>query len=257
MMNHMKQYMKRYELKNRAKDNLAGKYGTLILGSFLFSLINAAVLLLFAFPYILSSMASMLTGGGYNSASFWLYQAGILVTQVLSGFLQFGIAYLCLNIVCGRPYHYQNVFFGFHRGNLIKTLILSVTQVLVNAICLQPCQYFANDFLDTRDYRWLAAAALALIIGGCIYIPVSLALNITYYLLLDFPDKKATEIIRDSFRVIKGHRMRLFLLQCSFIPLYLLCELSLGIGFLWLTPYMSMTLVLFYLDLMNPKEGNI
>ena len=250
----MKQYMKRYELKNRAKDNLAGKYGTLILGSFLFSLINAVVLLFFAFPYIMSAMTSILTGTGYNNLSFRIYQAGTLISQILSGFLRFGIAYLCLNIVCGNSFHYTNVFFGFRRENLLKTLTLSVVQVVVDTVCLLPGQYFASSFLNTRDYRLLTAAILALVIGGCIYIPISLALNITYYLLLDFPNKRATEIIRDSFHVIKGHRKRFFLLQCSFIPLYLLCELSLGIGFLWLTPYMYMTFVLFYLDLMNPKE---
>lgn len=55
----MKQYMMRYEIKNKAKDKLMGKYSILILGSFLFSLMNAAVLFIFAFPYITSVMASV------------------------------------------------------------------------------------------------------------------------------------------------------------------------------------------------------
>lgn len=252
----MKQYMMRYEIKNKAKDKLMGKYSILILGSFLFSLMNAAVLFIFAFPYITSVMASAFTGAGLNTSAFRFYQAGTFVTQILSGFLRFGIAYLCLNIVCGNTYSYKDVFFGFRRENLLKTLILSATSVLTDTICLTPWQYFAASYLETRDTLQLVITVLALIIGVCIYIPVGLALNLTYYLLLDFPEKGATEIIKDSFRVIKGHRKRFFLLQCSFLPLYLLCQLSFGIGFLWLSPYMYMTFVLFYLDLMNPGERN-
>lgn len=253
----MKQYAKRYELKDRAKDNLTGKYGALILGSFLFSLIIAGVILIFAFPYLISAMMITLTGtGSYDASSVRLYQAGVLIAQVLSGFLQFGLAYLCLNIVCGQRYDYRDVFFGFRKENLLKTLILSVVQTAVNVICLAPYEYLQTKYLATQDFKWLFATLAALIAGYAVYIPMGLAFDITYYLLLDFPDRKATAIIRDSFRVIKGHRKRFFLLQCSFIPLYLLCELSLGIGFLWLTPYVHMTLVLFYLDLLNPKEGN-
>lgn len=253
----MKQYAKRYELKDKAKDNLTGKYGTLILGFFLFSLIIAGVVLIFAFPYLISAMMITLTGtGSYDTSSVRFYQAGILIARILLGFLQFGLAYLCLNIVCGQRYNYKDVFFGFRKENLLKTLILSVVQTAVSVICLLPYEYLQTKYLTTQDFQWLLAALAALIAGYAIYIPIGLTLDITYYLLLDFPDRKAAAIIRDSFRIIRGHRKRFFLLQCSFIPLYLLCELSLGIGFLWLIPYVHMTLALFYLDLLNPREGN-
>ena len=48
--------------------------------------------------------------------------------------------------------------------------------------------------------------------------------------------------------------MRLFLLELGFLPPMLLCVLSLGIGFLWLEPYMQMTYTYFFLDLMNHRE---
>ena len=40
----------------------------------------------------------------------------------------------------------------------------------------------------------------------------------------------------------------------SFLPLAILCILSIYIGFLWLTPYMQMTYACFFLDIMNPRE---
>lgn len=252
----MMQYAKRYELKDKAKDSLTGKYSTVILGSFLFSLIIAAVLLVFAFPYLMSAMMMTLTGtGSFDTFSVRLYQAGTLVSQVLSGFLSFGLAYLCLNIVCGRPYHYGNVFYGFQKENILKILILSVIQTAVNTLCLIPYDYLRAKYQAAQDTQWLIAALFALAVGYIVYIPIGLALDFSYYLLLDFPNRKAPEIIRSSFRAIRGHRMRFFLLQCSFIPLYLLCSLTLGVGFLWLTPYMHMTFALFYLDRMMPAEG--
>ncbi len=252
----MNEYSKRYELKDRAKDTLRGNYGILILGSFLFSLIICLVIFIFGFAFFISLVASMYSGSPYSVACFRIFQAGLLIGQLLSGFLTFGISYLCLKLACGQPGSYMDVFYGFRRENLPKTLLLSAVQVLLNVLCLAPYEYLRTRYLNVQGLQWLLAALLALVIGYAIYIPISLTFDITYYLLLDFPDKKAAEIIRDSFRVIRGHRGRFFLLQCSFIPLYLLCELSLGIGFLWLTPYIHMTLVLFYLDLFHPGKGN-
>ena len=54
-----------------------------------------------------------------------------------------------------------------------------------------------------------------------------------------------------SRRIMKGHRARLFYIQVSFLPLALLCMFTMGIGLLWLYPYMNSTLTHFYLDLMD------
>ena len=50
---------------------------------------------------------------------------------------------------------------------------------------------------------------------------------------------------------MKGNRIRYFYLLISFFGISLLGVVSLGIGFLWIVPYMSMTEVEFYRDLIN------
>ena len=40
-------------------------------------------------------------------------------------------------------------------------------------------------------------------------------------------------------------------MELSFIPMYLLGTLSLGVGFLWIIPYVGMTEAHFYLDTMR------
>ena len=75
----------------------------------------------------------------------------------------------------------------------------------------------------------------------------------TFYLLVDFPELSASEALKSSWEKMNGHRMRLFLLEISFIPYILLSLLSLGIGMLWVYPYIQESFAQFYLDLMNPK----
>lgn len=242
------------ELKDRAKDCLHGKYGDLILGSFLFFLIKLCVLFVFAFPLLLSVLTIMAFGGSYGTASIRFFQIGLLFVLLLAGFSELGLAYLCLNIVCGQRCYYGDIFYGFHRENLKKALILSVVQTLFRVVFLLPCLYLAAGCLDSPDHRLPVMALLALAAGVALYLPIGLTLETACYLLLDFPDKRIPEILHDSILVIRGSRMRFFLLHCSFLPVYLLCILSMGVGLFWIAPYFGMTKTLFYLDLMEPEE---
>lgn len=47
------------------------------------------------------------------------------------------------------------------------------------------------------------------------------------------------------------HKGRLFYLNVSFIPLFLLGILSFGLAFLWILPYMTATETEFFLDLIK------
>jgi uncharacterized membrane protein len=53
---------------------------------------------------------------------------------------------------------------------------------------------------------------------------------------------------------MKGHKMKLFLLDLSFIGWSLLCIFTLGIGLLWLIPYMQSARAAFYEDLRTKTD---
>lgn len=249
----MEQRIKGYELKDIAKDILRGNYGTIILGQFLFWLIIFGVVLVFGFPYVLSSITALYSSVGYQSSiALYIYRAGTVISQILYGFLGLGSYYLCLKIICRQRNSYLDVFFGFRHENLLKTLVLTAIRLILNYLCLGAGQHLVSNYLITLNYRWLLYALIAYTLGYCIYIPVALALDNTYFLLLDFPDKKVGDILKSSFRLIRGNRKRLFLLELSFVPLQLLALLTFGVGNLWLSPYMHMTYTLFYMDLANP-----
>ncbi|MGE5581873.1 MAG: DUF975 family protein [Bacillota bacterium] len=87
--------------------------------------------------------------------------------------------------------------------------------------------------------------SLLLIIPGII---AALSYAMSFYILYDHPEMKPGEIIKLSKQMMAGRKGKLFLLGLSFIGWALLCIVTLGIGFLWLTPYFNAAIANFYED---------
>lgn len=74
------------------------------------------------------------------------------------------------------------------------------------------------------------------------------------YLMAQNPGLGVMEAIGQSKQMMTGHKGRLFLLELSFIGWVLLCFLTAGIGFLWLSPYINVSEAAFYLDLTGQDQ---
>lgn len=88
--------------------------------------------------------------------------------------------------------------------------------------------------------------SLLLIVPGIVK---GLSYAMTPYILHDNPEMSARECIRQSQKMMDGYKMKFFLLQLSFIGWFLLCCITMGIGFLWLQPYIITTEAKFYEEL--------
>ncbi|GHT21911.1 hypothetical protein FACS189430_02820 [Bacteroidia bacterium] len=73
----------------------------------------------------------------------------------------------------------------------------------------------------------------------------------TAYILHDDLTVGADEAIERSKAMMNGYKAKLFLLDLSFIGWGLLCVLTLGIGLLWLIPYMQTSRAAFYEEVRN------
>ena len=71
----------------------------------------------------------------------------------------------------------------------------------------------------------------------------------TNFIAKDHPELGAYDCIKESMKMMYGHKWDLFLLDLSFIGWALLCILTLGIGFLWLQPYIMTSHAIFYKEL--------
>ena len=93
---------------------------------------------------------------------------------------------------------------------------------------------------------------LLLIVPGII---AALAYSQTMYLLADNPQLGGLGAIRKSKEMMRGYKWKFFCLGLRFLGWYLLCILTLGIGYLWLMPYMSGAYARFYDDLQPAAAG--
>jgi len=73
----------------------------------------------------------------------------------------------------------------------------------------------------------------------------------TPYILKDYPELSANQAINLSRKMMKGHKLDLFILQLSFIGWWILTLFTAGIGTLWLMPYMMTAQAAFYQDIKN------
>lgn len=83
----------------------------------------------------------------------------------------------------------------------------------------------------------------------------SLSYSMAFFILRDNPDIGSLEAITASRNMMNGHKRKLFCLYLSFIGWSLLCILTLGIGLLWLCPYMYLSVANFYEDIKQKQPG--
>ena len=80
-------------------------------------------------------------------------------------------------------------------------------------------------------------------------IMAALSYSQTFFILAENPQMESLDTLRKSKTMMLGNRWKLFCLFWRFFGWCLLGILTLGIGFLWIMPYMQTSLARFYDDL--------
>ena len=146
-----------------------------------------------------------------------------IATLLVSLPLAYGFTVMLLNVVRGSDVQLDTMGEGFKDyGRILGTMLLS----------------------SVYQFLW----ALLLIVPGIIK---GYSYALTPYLLKDHPELKFNAAIEESMRLMSGNKMRLFLLDLSFIGWFLLGLITFGIAFLWITPYWNTARAAFYEDLMK------
>lgn len=113
-----------------------------------------------------------------------------------------------------------------------------------------------NHFVKALGAYWLMVLfimlwSLLLIIPGII---AAFSYSMTFYILADNPSMKAMEAIDQSKKIMQGYKWKLFFLQLRFLGWALLSLLTFGIGFLWLMPYIQISMAKFYDDIKGGEQ---
>lgn len=189
--------------------------------------------------------------------------AGLLIT----GPLTVGMAIFYLTLVRGGEPKVSMIFAGFRQfGTSLGAYLLmclfiglwflafSVPGMIVMAVMMVQV---VKSTMNMGDMQ-VPAAALASATGGMMFLfffaaivaatIVSYRYMMTFYIIADDAAVGPLTVIRTSKQMMYGKKWKFFCLFLRFIGWSLLCVLTLGIGFLWLLPYMSASMVLFYED---------
>ena len=107
---------------------------------------------------------------------------------------------------------------------------------------------FAQKFLRTL---YTCLWALLLVIPGIVK---GLSYAMTPFILEEHPEMTASEAIKASMKLMDGHKMDLFILGLTFIGWEILACLTMGIGFLFLNPYMNAAYAAFYRSISTGRQ---
>ncbi len=95
---------------------------------------------------------------------------------------------------------------------------------------------------------WILLWSLLLIIPGIIK---SISYSMCFYVMADNPEIGIKNALKMSKKITKGYKGKIFVLYLSFVGWSYLAMLTLGIGFLWLVPYMQISYANLYDELKN------
>jgi uncharacterized membrane protein len=195
--------------------------------------------------------ASFLAGGGLLGYITSLLSSFII--SLLYGVVNVGVLLMSLKLCCKEPLLMNDLFYGFrHQPN--KIVAVQAVFALAGLLTALPASILLNTYNSTGEADYLPMAIILALAGFAVYIYISLALSQVFFLLLDFADKGARELLSMAYLIMSGHKKRLFFLWLGFIPLLALSVLSCGLGFIWVIPFIKVTQANFYMDLMQNRE---
>ena len=79
----------------------------------------------------------------------------------------------------------------------------------------------------------------------------SFSYSMSYYIMLENPEIGINEAIKKSSKIMEGNKLKLFLLQLSFIGWFLLAPFTFGLLYIYIIPYIQTSMVNFYNSIKN------
>ncbi|OJU16135.1 MAG: hypothetical protein BGN88_03340 [Clostridiales bacterium 43-6] len=160
----------------------------------------------------------------YLISVLMLFIVLISIVQVLVGpAAELGLNHYSLKVLYGEP-----VPFG---------LLFSRFEIFLKALGLRL-------FMTLFIFLWTLLLIIPGIIAGIKY-------SMAPFIMADDPNVGIREAMNISKAMTDGYKTELFVMSLSFLGWSILCLLTLGIGYLWLTPYKKLSFTNTYLHLRN------
>ena len=194
------------ELKRIARENLTHHYGIPM----------GALLVAGIIPLAIELPFSMVQGEHPTLAQNIIFYIAEFLIALISYTLSAGVLYLHLNIARHKQYSLGMVFFPF-RNRPDRFILAGLIELLIMLTGLIPV--FAGiaiiNYMDSPT-GWLLFGILALV---SFIIEILLALNLVLmvFFVIDHPDMRLWDCLRNSIHTMKGHKGKLLYIYLSFI----------------------------------------
>ena len=232
-----------------ARKSLTGKWGKGALITLCYSIVEGAI--------------SMIQSIGQNNNNNTLQIILSILASIISIPLSYGLLVSFIKLKRDEEvntFDFLTIgFSNFSRAwlvalNVFVKMLLPIGLIVLSMILIG---VFLQLTILHSGYTMLLVISIILCIVGYIWALVrSFSLILTYYIAYDEPDLSAYECCKKSIEKMKGNRGNYFVLGLSFIGWAFLAVLTLGIGFFWLIPYINVSYVCFYEEVMGKKEEN-
>lgn len=242
------------EIKKTALGKLKNRWGSAI----------GACLVVFAISVACSIFLEILDK--LNTPDF-LYLVFTLLSYVVSILLSFGSICFFINYTRGNDFRISDIFHGFHTSTLktLGTSIMTAIFVLLWTLTTLIPGILIAVFLFHNPNLYYFEPSVPIIILATIFvlalcipgIIASIRYYFALYILKDNPEVGVFEAIRQSKELIDGYKMKFFLFQLSFIGWAILAIIPLGLGLIWLIPYVSTATTVFYNKLLEIKNFSV
>ena len=223
--------------KRRAKASLKNNWGNAAVAMLIITAIEIGINLVQTLLFKDSPILGM---------SFQLLASFILLMP-----LYWAMNGILLSVTHGEEIKIGRIWYGHHSGNIGRVLSTIVVFILL-VICIHIVAVIppvailllsGADLISLSSIIIIAVFVIvALIIAGVYW-------SMTYFIMWDDARMKNMRAIKASTRMMKGHFWRYFGLCFSFIGWFILGFISLGVGFLWIIPYLYTAQAHFYEDL--------
>lgn len=240
------------QLKTAARGNLIGNY-RITMGAFVIVMLLGTII---EIPF-----SRLVNGAATPTTNYIIYYIAEFLIAILSGVLQIGLFRIHLSIARKKECKVLDVFCCF-KSRTDRYILGYLLVFAFSLIGMLPALYvyFSCDLTLAKLPLIIGLLLLSLVLS--VFINIVLAL--VFFVMLDNEDMSIVQCFKKAVGLTKGNKGRLFYICLSFIGMWLLVVLSLGIGYLWVEPYMIQTYTMFYLDVIgetlvdvNPTVGSV
>lgn len=248
------------ECKALARQNLLGRYGTIIAAQLVSSVITLLILALAAGSLVFALYGGGILGHGimpdYRKVVLGavLFAAFLIAGFIIAWFLSYGQIKLFLNILRGKSYGVGDIFYGFRNGSRPWTVILTsfVKYAVIYTLSMlievwgllyrYGILFFNNGIIDSYAVYLTVRIVLFLIMAFA-----ACSLFLCTVIAADRPYEGVLNALKGSISLMKGKRLKAFwFIYFSFLPwslIAMLCPLAL----LWIMPYSTCSMIVFYM----------